>query len=124
MHNFKQLSCCLLLIILFAACSKPLPTLEGVDLDLWKSDRNACLGERTKMMESIISQKEKLKTLSEMDLVELLGRPDENQLLDRNQKFYKYYLEPGPPCDQSVIEPKMLILRINAIGLTKETLVK
>ncbi|HEY5691902.1 MAG TPA: hypothetical protein VIS49_10625 [Cyclobacteriaceae bacterium] len=124
MYNFRQLSWYLLLIILFAACSKPLPALEGVDLELWKSDRNACHGERAKMMEAIVSQKEKLKTLSEMDLVGLLGRPDENQLLDRNQKFYKYYLEPGPPCDHSVIEPKMLILRINAMGLTKETLVK
>lgn len=59
-----------------------------------------------------------------MDLVHLLGRPDENQLLDRNQKFYKYYIERGPSCDSSSIEPKMLILRINAMGLTKETLIK
>lgn len=124
MYNFKQPSWCLTLIILFVACTKPLPALEGVDLEVWKSDRSGCRGERARMMEAIISQKEKLKTLSEMDLVELLGRPDENQLLERNQKFYKYYLEPGPACDQSVIEPKMLILRINAMGLTKETLVK
>lgn len=124
MYNFKQLSSCLVLIMLFASCAKPLPVLEGVNLEVWKSDRNGCQGKRAKMIEAVVSEKEKLKTLSEMDLVELLGRPDENQLLDRNQKFYKYYLEPGPACDQSSTEPKMLILRINAMGLTKETLVK
>lgn len=124
MYNFRLLSRCLILIILIASCSKPLPALEGVDLEVWKADKKGCQGERTKMIEAIISNKENLKTLSEMDLVELLGRPDENQLLERNQKFYKYYLEPGPTCDQPVVDPKMLILRINAMGLTKETLVK
>lgn len=76
------------------------------------------------MIDAINSEKEKLKALSEMDLVKLLGRPDENQLLDRSQKIYTYYLEPGPNCEHSKPDAKKLILRINAMGLAKETLIK
>ncbi|MEZ4972992.1 MAG: hypothetical protein R2820_06755 [Cyclobacteriaceae bacterium] len=122
MSNFSQLS--LIFILLALSCGKPLPTLEGVDLKMWKEDRYGCLGYRAPMIDAITQQKEELKALSEMDLVELLGRPDENQLLDRNQKIYAYYLEPGPACDSSKSEPRQLILRINAMGLAKETLIK
>ncbi len=124
MFKFRQLNIGLVLITMLFACSNPMPVLEGIDTEAWKADRNGCKGERSRMMEAVQSQKEKLKTLSEMDLVKLLGRPDENQLLERNQKFYKYYLDPGPGCTNSDVAPKMLILRINAMGLTKETLIK
>lgn len=59
-----------------------------------------------------------------MDLVDLLGRPDENQLLDRNQKFFKYYLEPGPNCDNPKVDAKKLVLRFNAMGLAKEVMIR
>ncbi len=59
-----------------------------------------------------------------MDLVQLLGRPDENELLTRNQKFFIYYLEPGPQCKSPVDHAKKLVLRINAMSLTKETQIK
>lgn len=122
MSNFSRLS--LIFILLTLSCGKPLPALEGIDLKAWKEDRNGCSGNRAAMIDAITQQKEELKALSEMDLVELLGRPDENQLLDRNQKIYAYYLEPGPACDSSKSEPRQLILRINAMGLAKETLIK
>lgn len=76
------------------------------------------------MIEAITEQKEKLKALSEMDIIKLLGKPDENDLLQRSQKFYVYYLEPGPRCDQPEADPKKLILRMNAMSLTKEVQVK
>lgn len=108
---------------MFLSCSQALPDLQGIDLKLWKEDRNGCNGDRSKMIEVITLEKEKLKKLSEMDLFKLLGRPDENQLLDRNQKFFKYYLEPGIHCDSALNKPRMLILRINAMGLAKETMI-
>lgn len=76
------------------------------------------------MITAITKEKEKLKVLSEMDIIQLLGRPDENDLLQRSQKFYVYYLEPGPLCDQSKAEAKKLILRMNAMSLTKEVQIK
>ncbi len=122
MPHFKSLSF-LLTLFLFVSCGKPLPELNGIDLTSWKSDKNGCLGKRSKEIEAITSEREKLKALSEMDLVNLLGRPDENQLLTRNQKIYTYYLEPGPACKNSSPNPRKLVLRINAMGLAKETLI-
>lgn len=124
MNSFKQLSPLLLFFVLLSSCSSSLPTLEGVDLELWKGDKNGCNGDRSKMIAAITHEKEKLKVLSEMDIIKLLGRPDENDLLQRSQKFYVYYLEPGPLCDQPNVEPKQLILRMNAMSLTKEVQIK
>jgi len=124
MNSFKQLSPLLLFFVLLSSCSSSLPTLEGVDLELWKGDKNGCNGDRRKMIAAITHEKEKLKVLSEMDIIKLLGRPDENDLLQRSQKFYVYYLEPGPLCDQPSVEPKQLILRMNAMSLTKEVQIK
>jgi hypothetical protein len=73
------------------------------------------------MIAAITAEMQKLKSLSEMDIAELLGRPDESQLLDRNQKLYIYYLEPGPWCDKPNGNARRLILRINAMGFAKET---
>jgi len=124
MHNFKPLSIFIFLVGLGASCGKPLPNLNGVDLNSWKEDKNGCNGTRAQMIEAMAIEKDKLKKLSEMDLLELLGRPDENQLLTRNQKFYIYYLEPGPNCDTPKSDARKLILRINAMSLTKETQIK
>lgn len=76
------------------------------------------------MVDAITQQREKLKALSEMDIIKLLGKPDENDLLDRSQKFYIYYFEPGPACEGTITSPKKLILRMNAMGLTKEVQIK
>ncbi|MFZ1807371.1 MAG: hypothetical protein WAU36_09130 [Cyclobacteriaceae bacterium] len=124
MYSFKQLSLLLFFFVLLSSCSSSLPTLEGIDLTLWKGDKNGCNGDRSKMIMAITQEKEKLKVLSEMDIIKLLGRPDENDLLQRSQKFYVYYLEPGPGCDQAKADPKKLILRMNAMSLTKEVQIK
>ena len=114
----------LFLLLIMIGCGKSLPELNGVNLAAWKEDRLACNGQRTAMMEAMILEKDKLKALSELNLVKLLGRPDENQLLDRNQKIYTYYLEPGPDCDAPQPDARKLVLRINAMGRAKETLIK
>lgn len=124
MYSFKQRSLLLLLFVLLSACSPSLPVLDGVDLGIWKDDKNGCKGDRSRMIEAITQEKEKLKALSEMEIIQLLGRPDENDLLQRSQKFYVYYMEPGPHCNEAFEEPKKLILRMNAIGLTKEVQIK
>jgi hypothetical protein len=111
------------IIFLFAtllvACGKPLPTMNGIDLKQWKEDRNGCNHFREKLIETLVPQKDKLLGLSEDDVVSLLGRPDQNELYKRNEKFFKYFLEPGPPCrnDSSDV---ILSIRFNSVGLAKE----
>jgi hypothetical protein len=104
-------------------CGKPLPQLDNLDLEKWKNDKFACLHDREKMIESFTAQIEKLKGLSQDDIVKLLGRPDENELYKRNQKFFYYYLTPGKKCANDSVAQK-LSLRFNAMGFAKEVLIE
>jgi hypothetical protein len=112
----------LLFFVLFvSSCGKDLPELEGMDLVSWKNDKNGCSGKRLEMLESIESEKSKLTALSEMDIVELLGKPDQNELYKRNQKFYTYFVQPSSACDAGIPDhPRRLVIRFNAMGLAKE----
>lgn len=124
MHRGKVYHLALLVFALLQGCNKPLPDLEGINLPLWKEDKRGCSGLRTGMIGAIDHQKEKLKSLTENQIVVLLGTPDETQLEERNQKFYFYYMEPAPFCEKSTSRPKKLILRFNAMDLVYETYVR
>jgi len=109
-----------LFAVLLVACGKPLPTLDGIDLKQWKEDRNGCNHFREKVIEKLVPQKDKLLGLSEDDVIGLLGRPDQNELYKRNEKFFKYFLEPGPSCGKDSSDV-ILSIRFNSVGLAKET---
>jgi hypothetical protein len=111
------------LSLALGACDKPLPQLTGIDLAIWKTDKNGCNGKRADVLKSLQEQKNKLQGLSEMQILELLGRPDQNELYKRNQKFYYYWLEPGKACGQNA-ESRKLSVRFNAMGLAKEIVVR
>ena len=98
------------------SCGKALPVLDGIDSEKWKADRDACQGYRQSVAISIKTELNKLKGLSEMDVIRLLGKPDENELYKRNQKFYSFFLSPGPNCEGSDTSAQKLVLRFNAMG--------
>ena len=112
----------IVLILLFCvSCDKPLPSLEGIDLQRWKEDRNACHNFRILMREAIDKEKNKLLALDQMQIVELLGRPDQNELYKRNQKFFYYFIQPSGLCSGDYeTNAARLIIRFNAMGLAKE----
>lgn len=98
-----------------------MPQLDGIDLNAWKDDRGACKGFRQEMIPALDQQKEELLALREADIISLLGKPDENELYKRNQKFFYYDLEPSRYCPTvDANRPKQLIIRFNAMGLAKE----
>lgn len=105
---------------MLVSCGKSTPELNGVDLDVWKADPKACGNKRMVFANALETEKEKLKALSEMQIVELLGKADETELYKRNQKFLYYYLAPGPDCTAPDSSALRLIIRFNAIGLAKE----
>ncbi len=108
-----------LIVFLIFSCGKDLPNLQGVDSEKWKGDKNACLGDRKTMESSLQEEINKLKGLSEMDIIKLLGRPDENELYERNQKFYTYFISSGPACAIADTAAHKLILRFNAMGFAQ-----
>ena len=123
MRPFRWLS--IFLFLFCFSCDKPLPTLEGLDLEKWRQDEDACQDVRSSMREAIESQKEKLLALDQMQVVELLGKPDVNELSSRNQKFFYYFLEPAPACGVGADSAALrLVIRFNAVGLAKEVAVE
>lgn len=118
--NIRGLLSILLMVFCFS-CEKPLPVLDGIDAQRWKQDKNACGHVRHGMREAIDREKEKLLGLDEIQMVKLLGNPDQNELYSRNQKFFYYFIDPAPACGvatDSIAE--RLVIRFNAVGLAKE----
>ena len=76
------------------------------------------------MAESIQLQKDKLLALNERQVMKLLGKPDQNELYKRNQKFFSYFISPAPGCEASSESSKILVIRFNAMGLAKEVSVE
>lgn len=105
----------------FFSCTKQ-PNLNGFDLDRWRADRGGCRGQRSAQADQIRALREELKGVSASDFATLFGKPDINQLADRNQKYYVYFLEPGPHC-QDIKQPsnaRSVAIRFSAIGLATE----
>lgn len=111
-------------LLLCFGCQAPLPKLEGIDLQRWQQDKNACHHQRADMCDAIDHEKEKLLSLKQMEVVELLGHPDQNELYSRNQKFFYYFIDPAPTCPGGDSSAAKLVLRFNAIGLVNEVAIE
>lgn len=118
MKNFLVI---LFIITSLVGCGKSVE-LTGFDNKAWKDDPNGCQGDRLRLIDSLKSNSDKLKGLSQGDVVRLLGRPDRNELYKRNQKFFEYQITPDKMCDvpNNSDDNFYLSIRFNATGLAKE----
>jgi hypothetical protein len=109
------------IIFLVSACTKQ-PKLEGLDLEKWQADKGGCSGERIKSIEKLKSLKEEIKGTSSNDLDDYLGRPDVQQLADRSQKYYIYFLEKGFHCEtlKKKSDAQSMAVRFSAMGMATE----
>jgi hypothetical protein len=109
------------IIFLATACTKQ-PKLEGLDLEKWSADKGGCSGERIKSIDKLKSLKEEIKGTSSNDLDDYLGRPDVQQLADRSQKYYIYFLEKGTHCEtlQKKSDAQSMAVRFSAMGMATE----
>ena len=113
-----------ILALLLISCGKPLPTLDTVNVMDWKNDKFGCNGSRLAMKAAMTTQKDKLLSLTETDLIELIGKADETELYKRSEKFYKYYFNGGPSCTKDSIRTSTMIIRFNAMNLAKEVVIE
>jgi hypothetical protein len=123
MRIYKWLSL-FFLISLVTGCGRENISLNNFDEKQWKDDRLGCKNIREKLSGILISQKNQLLSHDEMDLVKVLGKPDEQELYKRNEKFYYYYIQPSVSCEGGSGNAKRLVIRFNAVGLAKEVLIE
>lgn len=112
----------ILLIGLLCGCNSAPDTFGKLDLKKWRGDRGGCNGVRATLVPDFRAETQNLKGKTANTIGELLGRPDVNQIADRNQKFYIYFLEKGPQCEQSGQKStsRSVAIRMSAIGLATE----
>lgn len=114
---------CLAVVIFgFTACSRAPDKIGNLDLQKWRSDRGGCKNERLGIQNEFKAVEEQLKGKFIDDIGEILGRPDIHQLGERNLKYYVYFFEKGPQCDNimSKSEAAKVVLKFNAVGLLSE----
>lgn len=110
------LCCCLL-----GACGTP-ESLRGFDSKAWKDDKNACNGERTRLAPEFEKIRKELYGKKEYVVRNVLGKPDKEELLERSQRIYYYYLEAGEQCGSSeaLSDANRAEVRINSLGKVSE----
>ena len=101
------------LLITLTSCYNQL-TIEGFDKEQWTSKEN-CSSYRLDVADLLIDNEAILLQSTQNEIESILGKADEHELYQRNQKFFHYRLTPKDNCDQySTI--KYLSVRFNAIG--------
>jgi hypothetical protein len=118
-HSLFIIHCSLFIL---TSCSAPPDQLGKLDLVKWRTDRGGCNGVRATLVDDFKTVRQELKGKSSNEIGQILGRPDSEQLDDRNQKFYIYFLEKGVHCQDPKVktDSRSVALRISAIGLVTE----
>ncbi|WP_207430535.1 hypothetical protein [Sabulibacter ruber] len=92
--------------------------------DSWKADQDGCKGERVKLKPQLEEIRLKLIGLREPTIRGLFGKPDSEELLQRSNKIYIYYITPGPKCTTAGqagnAVKNALAIRIDALGKVRE----
>ena len=107
------------LTFLISACTHQ-PDLTGFDAEAFKKDRGGCEGQRAKQVAWLKAHKMELRGTTSNNMEDILGKPDIQQLADRNQEYYIYFLEPGPHCNQKTSQAKSIAFRFSAMGIATE----
>lgn len=107
---------------IWVGCSSAPDKFGNLDLVKWRSDRGGCNDVRKGFENDLKQIQDKLLGKHIEEVGSMFGRPDINQLAGRDQKFYVYFLEKGPHCNDIAQKSnaQKLILRFNSVGLLSE----
>lgn len=113
------------LTILLASCTGGRNDLPEFNERAFRDDHNGCNRVREAMLPEIESALDKIKGMSENDILEVLGQPDHNELYKRNQKFYIYYITPSLECGETGQETQLFLeIRFSATNMAREVLIR
>ncbi|KYG74781.1 hypothetical protein EV198_0719 [Roseivirga ehrenbergii] len=123
MKSSKLLVIILSLPLLITACTKK-ADVGDFDSAKWIGDQSGCLNQRAEMIQDLIKIKPNLLALYHKSIIEVLGKPDAEELYERSQTYYWYYIDPSPKCNQPSENPRKLSIRFTAMGIANEIDIK
>lgn len=103
---------------------KRLENLQKFNAESWKNDKSGCKGERLVLKNELLAIKHKMRGFKTDEIESFLGKPDAQELYNRSQRYYIYFIEPGPKCDEPIENPQALFVRFSAVGIANEFVVK
>jgi len=90
-------------------------SIEGFDKSKWNNAPEDCSPYRVEIVDLIIENEDLILEGTQNEVESLLGRAEEHELYNRNQKFFHYRLTPPDECGE-VETIQFLSVRFNAIG--------
>ncbi len=103
----------ILVLVSLTSCYKRL-NIEGFDKEQW-AKQEACSTYRLDAVNLITENEEVLLQATQNEIESILGKAEEHELYQRNQKFFHYRLTPPDSCG-SYETIQYLSVRFNAIG--------
>lgn len=110
---------CLASCLLLSSCTKKVD-IGDFDTEAWKEDARGCSGARADMTKSVMALKPKLLGLYQKSVIEVLGKPEEQELYERSQTYYIYYMDAAKNCENADENPRKLLIRFTALGIANE----
>lgn len=108
-------------LALLSSCGVP-EEFQAFNSKAWKEDRYACKGQRAELVDDFEQIRKDLYGQKEYVVRNLLGKPDQEELLKRSERIYYYYIETGDQCaDRTKMSGANRIeLRLNSLAKVSE----
>ena len=107
--------------------NKKAPEIKGMNYSLWKNDKYGGKSDRENLVDLIISNRDKFLKYNQTQIINILGKPENQTLFERGQKFFYYYVKYHPECDKKNALPEeeqiKLEIRFDALNRSKEIFV-
>ena len=110
-----------LLLWCLCSCQKAVD-IPNFDEKAFRQDTKGCSGIRKKMKDELFDIRDALKGLSADQVQATLGNPDQEDLADRNQKYFIYFIEPSSECQhpETGKKPLTMYVRFSALNYATE----
>ena len=92
------ISISLISLFFLFSCSTSLPEIEGMDYEAWVIDKYGCSGKRIELVSLIDLNSEKFLRYNQNEMIDILGRPENQTLFTRSQTIFYYYIRHNPNC--------------------------
>ncbi len=92
------ISISLISLFFLFSCSTNLPEIEGMDYEAWVTDKYGCSGKRIELVSLIDLNSEKFLRYNQNEMIDILGRPENQTLFTRSQTIFYYYIRHNPNC--------------------------